>query len=216
MNKAECKCRRGRPKAMSDDQRRALILAHAERLFLDKGYGGASTDEIASCCRMSKQTLYRLFPGKLDLFAAVLESKQLRMINLTDDQYDDLPLDEALGRVFMVDLDQESYEKRATFLRITQTEASVYPELCEVLQRRGAERTRSELERWLERQRQLRGLRIKGVRSAVHMLMDMFIGAVVFDAIGGFGWTTAEERIKHFRQCIDIVLHGIAPVDTVC
>ena len=215
MNNAKCACRRGRPKAMSDAERRSLIKAEAEQLFLEKGYAGASTDELAARCRMSKRTLYRLFPGKSAMCAAVVESDRLRMIDIAEDDYADLPMDEALARVFMIDLDQEAYESRAALLRVTQVECAVNPELRATLHREGAEVALEELTAWLDRQSSARGLRIRNTRNAAHMLMDMFTAAVVFDATGCIGWASPEERLAHFRQCIDVFLHGVAPVPEV-
>jgi AcrR family transcriptional regulator len=209
MTQVETKAKRGRPKTMSDEQRRARIIETAEKLFVQRGYGGTSTGDIATQCKVSKQTLYRLFPGKLEMFAAVVESHRLRMIDLGDG-HDDLPLDEALARIFMIDLDQRAYTIRAAFLRTANVESLQHPKLRQILKRHGGGKTRAELKAWLDRQCQNRRLAIHDTHQAAHMLMDMFTGAVIFDALGGFGWTGPEERIAHFRQCIAIFLDGAA------
>ena len=195
---------------MSDACRRAAIVAEAERLFLEKGYGATCTVEIAARCRMSKQTLYRLFPGKTELFAAVVEANRLRLITLSD-AFDDLPFEEALARIFMIDIDPEAYEARAAYLRLLQTEAVYFPELRGVMKTHGGEKSRADLRAWLDRQCEKRGLLIEDTRSAAHMLMDMFIGSVFFDAVGGFGWDDETERLAHFRHCITIFMRGVLP-----
>jgi len=210
MTAAESRPRRGRPKAMADDERRALIAAEAEKLFVSQGFKGTSTDQIAAACRISKQTLYRLYPGKQELFAAVVESHRVRMIDLGNG-YDDLPVDQALARIFMIDLDQRSYELRAGFLRAANIDSVQFPQLREILRIHGGEKNRAELKAWLDRQCQKGRLAIEDTGRAAHMLMDMFTGAVVFDALGGFGWQEREDRVAHFRQCIDIFLHGALP-----
>ncbi|QGY39293.1 TetR family transcriptional regulator [Pseudodesulfovibrio cashew] len=210
MTKPKPKGKRGRPKVMPDDQRRALIVAEAEKLFVERGFNGTSTEQIAAHCQISKQTLYRLFPCKIELFAAVVESHRLSMIDLGDG-YDDLPLDQALARIFMIGLDQPSYELRAAFLRAAHVESVQHPELREILRSRGGERTRTELAAWLDRQCAKGRLVIDDPDNTAHMLMDMFTGAVIFEAIGGFGWATREERMAHFRVCIDTFLNGTLP-----
>ena len=45
------------------------IREAAERLFLEKGYQGASMDEIAAAAQVSKQTIYTHFASKDELFA---------------------------------------------------------------------------------------------------------------------------------------------------
>ena len=48
------------------------VLGAASAVFRKVGYGGASMDEIATEARVSKATLYRYYPAKESLFAAVL------------------------------------------------------------------------------------------------------------------------------------------------
>lgn len=204
------KGKRGRPKAMSDTERRARIISEAEKLFVENGFNGTSTDLIAARCHISKQTLYRLFPSKLDLFAAVVQTHRLRIVDLGDG-YDDLPMDQAIAKIFMVELDQQGYELRAAFLRAVHIESVQHPQLREILRNQGGDRTRNELKLWLDRQCENGRLVIDDTCNAAHMLMDMFGGAVVFEAIGGLGWATREERMTHFRVCIDVFLNGALP-----
>ena len=68
------------PKDLAGDVE-ARILDAAERAFLEKGYGSASIDEIATAAPASKPTIYAHFADKQSLFAAVVA----RIINrLTD------------------------------------------------------------------------------------------------------------------------------------
>lgn len=213
MNDTDIKAKRGRPKVMSDEKRRDEIVAKAEELFIHKGYVRTSTAEIASQCKISKQTLYRIFPEKIDIFAAVVESHRTHMIDLSND-YEDLPIDEALAKIFMVELDQQAYEIRASFIRMANMESLQHPKLREILKTNGGSKIRKELTLWLDRQCSKGRLSIADTVSAAHMLMDMLTGAIIFDAIGGFSWADAEKRIEHFRQCISIFLNGACPKKT--
>ncbi|OYX24220.1 MAG: TetR family transcriptional regulator [Algoriphagus sp. 32-45-6] len=49
------------------------ILDAAYRLFLDKGYRPTTMDDIAQDLGMSKKTLYKYYPGKLELLSACFE-----------------------------------------------------------------------------------------------------------------------------------------------
>ena len=51
------------------------ILDGAKAAFLEMGYEGASTDEIARRAGVSKGTLYNYFPDKRTLFAAFVEGQ---------------------------------------------------------------------------------------------------------------------------------------------
>lgn len=56
------------------DARRAQLLRVALDVFVDQGYHAASMDDIAVRAGVSKPVLYQHFPGKLDLYLALLES----------------------------------------------------------------------------------------------------------------------------------------------
>ena len=53
--------------------RRAQLLEVALEVFVEQGYHSASMDEIAERAGVSKPVLYQHFPGKLDLYLALLE-----------------------------------------------------------------------------------------------------------------------------------------------
>ncbi|MBT5881739.1 MAG: helix-turn-helix transcriptional regulator, partial [Rhodospirillaceae bacterium] len=49
------------------------IIRSAESLFLQQGFGATSMDRIAEEAKVTKQTVYRYFPSKEALFAAVMQ-----------------------------------------------------------------------------------------------------------------------------------------------
>jgi AcrR family transcriptional regulator len=53
---------------------RDLVIAEAKRLFFQFGFRRITMDEIAANLRMSKKTLYILFPSKKDLVRAVVQT----------------------------------------------------------------------------------------------------------------------------------------------
>ncbi|WP_243225711.1 TetR/AcrR family transcriptional regulator [Microbacterium sp. CIAB417] len=61
---------RGRPSGLTG----ADLLAEAREVFLEKGYAGASMEEIATRARISKASLYREHSSKSALYAAVVEN----------------------------------------------------------------------------------------------------------------------------------------------
>jgi AcrR family transcriptional regulator len=56
------------------EQRRRQVLAAALDVFSTAGYHAASMDEIADRAGVSKPVLYQHFPGKLDLYLAILDA----------------------------------------------------------------------------------------------------------------------------------------------
>lgn len=62
----------GRPPVLSEKERSKRILDVAEHVFTTAGYGAATIEEIARVAKMSKKTIYALFPDKEHLFAALI------------------------------------------------------------------------------------------------------------------------------------------------
>ena len=54
--------------------RRRQLLGAAREVFVAQGYHAAAMDEIAERAGVSKPVLYQHFPGKLDLYLALLDS----------------------------------------------------------------------------------------------------------------------------------------------
>src|SRR5437660_11289710 len=53
--------------------RRRQLLAAAQEVFVAQGYHAAAMDEIAERAGVSKPVLYQHFPGKLELYLALLD-----------------------------------------------------------------------------------------------------------------------------------------------
>ena len=62
-------------RAEQGERNRALVLAAARRVFLERGYAGATLDAIAEEAGFSKGVVYSQFAGKPDLFLALLERR---------------------------------------------------------------------------------------------------------------------------------------------
>ena len=71
---------RGRPRQLDDAARRKRLVAAAEHVFVEMGYGAASMDGIARCAGMSKKTIYQVFETKQDLFVAVIDSRAFGLV----------------------------------------------------------------------------------------------------------------------------------------
>lgn len=199
---------RGRPKVASDETQRQSIVEGALRLFVEKGYGRTTTDDVAARCRISKQTLYRLFPGKAALFAAVVDAHRHSMLALPGD-YDELPLDQALQQIFQIDIDPKLDNDRIALLRLVMLESRQHPELEEMLWRYGADRSRAELAKWLTRQRDRGLIRFDDPESAARILMDMIFGALALKAGEPSAGPSSPERRAYIKTCVSIFLNGV-------
>jgi AcrR family transcriptional regulator len=62
-------------RAEQNDRNRALLLAAARRVFLERGYFAATLDQIADAAGFSKGAVYSRFASKADMFLALLEDR---------------------------------------------------------------------------------------------------------------------------------------------
>ncbi|HEX6969339.1 MAG TPA: TetR/AcrR family transcriptional regulator [Micromonosporaceae bacterium] len=63
----------GRPTRLPRSARRKQLLAAAQEIFVANGYHAAAMDDIAERAGVSKPVLYQHFPGKLELYLALLD-----------------------------------------------------------------------------------------------------------------------------------------------
>src|SRR5256886_4696874 len=75
----------GRGARLPRTARRAQLLAAAQDVFAANGYHAAAMDEIAERAGVSKPVLYQHFPGKLELYMALLETHVDELIRRVDE-----------------------------------------------------------------------------------------------------------------------------------
>jgi len=63
-----------RPTRLPRSARRKQLLAAAQQIFVAQGYHAAAMDDIAERAGVSKPVLYQHFPGKLELYLALLDT----------------------------------------------------------------------------------------------------------------------------------------------
>src|SRR6188508_974954 len=63
-----------RGQRMPRSERRAQQLEAAQAVFVQSGYHAAAMDDIADRAGVSKPVLYQHFPGKLELYLALLDT----------------------------------------------------------------------------------------------------------------------------------------------
>jgi AcrR family transcriptional regulator len=75
--------------------RRRQLLAAAQEVFVAQGYHGAVMDDIAERAGVSKPVLYQHFPGKLELYLALIDAQTdalvatiTRALEATDDNHE--------------------------------------------------------------------------------------------------------------------------------
>ena len=86
---------------LNKEARRKAIMAAAERVFLLKGFEGATVDDIAREAECTKRTLYSYFPGKDLLFNEIVIRGYEVLNNLTEELMSPDLTATGLERLFM-------------------------------------------------------------------------------------------------------------------
>jgi AcrR family transcriptional regulator len=88
-----------RRKRLPADQRRALVMNEAGRLFGERGYGHTTLDEIAAAAGVTKPILYRHFDSKKALYMALLERHRDDLPKFIERVPPDLPMDQRINAI---------------------------------------------------------------------------------------------------------------------
>jgi AcrR family transcriptional regulator len=202
---------RGRPRTSSKDEKRAAVITEARRTFHEQGYAGTTMDLVAARCKISKQTLYALFASKTELFMAMIATHRASMLDLPRDEDENLPLAEALEKIFMIDMDEEADRDRRAFVHFIVGEAEQFPEIVSLLVEHGIEPSRRMLADWLQVQNDRGLLDVAHTMSGARMLLSMIMSAVAPLPGSPDKWSNRQERDEHIRRCFDMFLYGAVP-----
>lgn len=170
-----------------DEERVAELLDIATEVFVEHGFEGASTNEIARRANCSKTTLYCRFPTKQELFVAVLERRTEEMFNKVFTALPvDGPLEETLtefgSRILRVCLSDEKIRLE----RVVSMEAERFPELARHFFESGPKRGHQELGRYLEAQIKRGRLIGEDPQLMAEHLMSLLTGGPVHWRMFGF------------------------------
>lgn len=184
-----------------DEERVAELLDVATEVFMEHGFEGASTNEIARRANCSKATFYSRFPTKQDLFIAVLER---RTEALFKELFAALPIDgpveetlmEFSARVLRIALSDAQIRLR----RVVSMEAERFPKLAERFYELGPNRVLGELSRYLNTQiKRGRLIREDPHTMAEHMEGLITSGPVRWKDLGicsSFGSKDSKRRLQ--------------------
>ena len=141
----------GRPRLGERVQRHEAILDAATAVFLEQGFSGAGTAEIARRAGASKQTLYAMFPSKATLFAALMTRRFGKLIDqfAAETILQDATPAEVLSRYGTNILRNMLCDETCRLYRLLVAEAPGFPELAAVFWQNGPGRGREILKQYL-------------------------------------------------------------------
>jgi AcrR family transcriptional regulator len=141
------RARRGRPPRGHAGKVDERILDAAGRVFLERGFTGASVDEIAQVACAGKPTIYARFPGKQALFAAVIERLVRRNTNLEAIPCAGASIEGRLDALAAIVLTRVLTPETIGLIRVAVAEARRFPDLATSVSCMGRERPKEAVAR---------------------------------------------------------------------
>ncbi len=140
----------GRPTRQEAERRHESLVASAARLFLEKGWDGASVDEISRQSGVAKRFIYARYPDKAALFVGAVQRSIDEKMEILH-TFEPLPEDveaglRAFGRRL---LDLALRPDTLAFLRLFIAEAPRFPELAKLFVESNRHRGLAEINRVL-------------------------------------------------------------------
>ena len=157
----------------------ASILAGAKRMFLAAGFGAVSMDAIAREAGVSKATVYAHFGSKEELFGAVIAREcEQRFAGLSASELDPRDVRASLTTLGCRFLELVLSPDAIALHRIIVGEVTRFPVLGEVFWRAGPERTRLQIEAFLQRAAASGTLSLRDPRLAAEQFVTLVRGEI--------------------------------------
>ena len=194
---------------------RARILSAAFAVFTERGYGGASTLEIATRARVSKRELYALFGDKRAMLAACIGARARRMrdpLELPDPQ--DRGSLAAVLTAFGANLLYELSRPQVTAVFRLAIQEPESPEVALALDSGGRKATRKALDGLLERARAAGLIATTDIAAAGAQFMALLCADLQLKLLLGLsrppGRRALERQAREAAEAL-LALHPPAP-----
>jgi AcrR family transcriptional regulator len=132
--------RAGRPPRALAGQVDERILDAAGKVFIERGFTGASVDEIAEAARAGKLTIYARFPSKEALFNAVIERLARQNTGIEVASSPGATIDDRLEALATAILTRVLAPETMGLIRVAVAEARRFPDVAASVSRMARDR----------------------------------------------------------------------------
>lgn len=197
------------PDARTERLTNRLIDA-AAKLFMEKGFDGTSMVEIARAARASKETFYRYYPTKNDLFRAVILRGSKRFeAEISTLLVPHAPPATALTSFGEFFLGRILGSEAIGFLRILPMERERFPELRAIFHDNGPARVHAVVAAYLAEQVKKGRLRKMNPHVAARQFFDLCAAEMMMRVMRmGDDKPSDREIRERVREAVDCFLHG--------
>jgi AcrR family transcriptional regulator len=208
------------PKELAGEVEERLLDA-ARKVFLARGFEGASMDEIAEAARSGKQTIYARFRDKRALFTAVVTRDILSRIS----QFKILPpsgttIEERLVSAAMAALHWSLDDERMALMRLAVAEAGRFPDLASTVSRAARELSTEVGARLLGEIAQsselasLPAFAPERLQATARVFLDLVAVPMIMRALFEVDLKNLEPELgPHVTRCVEFFLAGCRRAD---
>ncbi|MGH9898326.1 MAG: TetR/AcrR family transcriptional regulator [Pyrinomonadaceae bacterium] len=188
------------------------VLRAAADLFLERGYDGASVDEVIQRSGGSKTYIYSEFGGKRGLFLAAIEQLcnevqvSLKIVDVSE-----LPIDDGLRHLARAFVRALLGERHLAFQRLVFAESVRFPKAGETWFQRGLQSACLIFSRFLERGMSAGLLRSANPELAAYLFHDLISGHLLDRTWLGIGKRPGAKEINcMIDAAVDLFVKGYA------
>lgn len=200
-----------RPTAAQSIAKREAILAAAQSLFFEYGYGAVSIDAIVKQVGGSKTNIYTYFGGKDGLFKAVVERVCDELLHpLRTLETDGLTPQEVLTRFGQRYLELVLKPQATALYRLIVAESPRFPELGQIFFEAGPDVGYGKLTCWIAAQQQAGYFVGHNPRLLAVQFLDMVRGEMQLKLLLGIPQNISKPEIQQrVSGVVDVFLHGV-------
>lgn len=197
----------GRPKSLIYEDVKIKVLSEARRLFLDWGYRRWTMEELAIRSKMSKKTIYTVFPSKRAILGSILDDERQSIFGLPFED-DTVCMTDALRHIFSIDSDDEVRFERMAMIRLCRQETPVSEEAELTLIQDIYDASARQFGDWVTRQVALGRMRVIDPGVATTIMFEMFFGGLFTQDKKIKHWDSKDERRQYMEECVRVFVEG--------
>ncbi|MFG1375677.1 TetR/AcrR family transcriptional regulator [Xanthobacter autotrophicus] len=183
--------------AEPEAKKRRDIIDGARRVFFDKGFDGASMDEIARASAVSKATIYVYFSSKEELFQALVETDRRKSAErLFEFDADDADVESLLTRIGMTFMTMMVQPDHIRLVRMVIGAAEKFPAVGRTFFDAGPCHGGRRLADLIARQAALGHLRVDDCEMAAFQFFNLCQGNLVKGLMFGTGQQPTPDEIE--------------------
>lgn len=188
------------------------LLQAATQVFMEKGYDAASMGEIAARAHASKETFYRHFPTKDELFRAVVIRRAERVAQgLSTALLAHEPPEKALTAFGELMITQMVSNDAVAFHRVLGMARERFPDLLQLYRATGPHRVRDAVALYLKQQTKEGRLRSMNAQTAARQFFDLVASEMIISAnISGKTNPSKAAIRQRVKEGLDCFLNGYA------